>query len=517
MARLSNISVVVPLPSFDIDPLKTFDEDFFDRAVDNILSETSVEESRDDMMDNNIGISCPLGYDGAFDSSKLSVRRNQRTGANSPHFSTTSTSSLTTTSAKKPKSRRSSEIRKSVTMEDASDPGEASMSLENITQPQGENEGLQVEPHPIHEVGDHPSTVPEIPDSAAMPTGDNEMTAEEKIFASVDPEKQIEVLKFVVSHSFMTEQVQHVRRSARREFTGQVRGAAAKAGMDEIAIAALVDHVRKIYLEDRGIMVADDSGSAFGDEVDDEEETHIKSSHRKRRNSSSDQPEDKERKKSKRRHSDKARQHSHDAMQHDEPTKVVETLAGVLTKGQGNGYVEREEPTHKDNTPDLPKMPTNIIRGSPSTPIDLTDSASLREFAREADVVPSRTQKHDVIREIKGLQGSSGKVITHLSPDAPMEMVRSPSPEQAVGRRPSKRREPKVSQRDKNKRKRERRRERNRNRKQHAQGDSVDRADQDSIPPSIPQETPSDSPNGGRRGSNQLPLPANPSEWTVDF
>jgi hypothetical protein len=36
----------VPLPSFDIDPLKTFDEHCFDRAVDNILSEeASIEES----------------------------------------------------------------------------------------------------------------------------------------------------------------------------------------------------------------------------------------------------------------------------------------------------------------------------------------------------------------------------------------------------------------------------------------------------------------------------------------
>ncbi|CAI7589256.1 unnamed protein product [Penicillium viridicatum] len=515
MARLSNVSVVVPLPSFDIDPLKTFDEDFFDRAVDNILSEeASFEEPRDEMMDGNTGISSPFGYDGASDSSKLNVRRSQRTGANSPHFSTTSTSPPTTTSAKKPKSRRSSRIRKSVTMEGFNDDGEAPMGLENITQPQREEEVLQVEPYPIHEAGDHPSTVPEITHSAAIPTGGNEMAAEEKIFASVDPEKQMEVLKFVVSHSFMTEQVQHVRRSARREFTGQVRGVAAEAGMNDTAIDALVDHVRRIYLEDRGIAVADDGGSAFGDEVDGEEETHTKSSHRKRRKSSSDQPEDKEHKKSKKRHSDKARRHSHEAVQHDEPTEVVEAYvpAGVLTKGQGNGYVGPEEPKHKDNTPDLPKMPTNIIRASPSAPIDLTNSAPYHEFAREADVVPPQTQKLDVIREIKHLQDSSKKVVTpRLSLDAPAEMIRSPSPEQVVGQKPSKRREPgKASQRDKNKRKRERRKERNKHRimsggQQHPQDDSVDRADENSIPLFIPQKTTSGSPNGGKRSSSVTP------------
>ncbi|KAJ5424221.1 DNA glycosylase [Penicillium cf. griseofulvum] len=137
MARLSNVSVVVPLPSFDIDPLKTFDEGFFDRAVDNILSEeASIDESRDEMMDVNTDISSPFGYDGASDS-KLGVRRSRRTEAKSPHFSNPSTSSSPTTStAKNQKSRRSSRIRKSVTMED----------LEDITQLQQEVTELNIIP-----------------------------------------------------------------------------------------------------------------------------------------------------------------------------------------------------------------------------------------------------------------------------------------------------------------------------------------------------------------------------------
>ena len=169
-------------------------------------------------------------------------------------------------------------------------------------------------------------------------------------------------------------------------------------------------------------------------------------------------------------------------------------------------------------------MPTNIIRASPNTPIDLTNSAPYHELTREADMVPPQNQKLHVIREIKHLRDSSKNGITsHLSLDTPTGIIQIPSPDQAVGQKPSKCRESgKGSQRDKNKRKRERRKERNKNRRklggnQHPQEGSVDQADEDSIPPSIPQGTPSDSPNGGRRSSSQLPLPADPSQWTMDF
>ncbi|EKV11016.1 Pre-mRNA splicing factor, putative [Penicillium digitatum PHI26] len=524
MARLSKVSVDVPLPSFDIDPLKTFDEHCFDRAVDNILSEeASIEESLDEMMEDDIGISSPFSHDGASDSSKLNVRRGRRTGATSPHFSMSSTSSATTTSAKKPKPRRSSRNRNTVTIEDVSGHSEALGGLENATKPENE-EVIRVEPYPIHKAGGQPYAIPETNENPAMPTSDNEITAEEKIFASVDPEKQLEVLKFVVSHSFMTDQVQPVRRSARREFTGQVRGIAAEVGMNDTAINSLIDHVRKTYLEDRGIVAADNAGSAFGDEVDSTEEIHTKSAQRKRRKSSSDQPEDKEHKKSKRRHSDKTRRRSHDAMQHDEPTKASEVLVpDVPSNSQGNGNTEPQGPKQMDHTPDPPKMPMNIIRGSPSTPIGLSDSPPYDEFVLGADWVPFQNRSVGSIRGLTDLEESYKKVLTpHLSPNFRQEVIpESPLPDKVVEEMHSKRREPgKASQREKNKRKRERRRERNKNRlnfsepkqgdstggaEKKPQGASVDRADQGQLPPSIPQQTPLGSPNERRRSPSVIP------------
>ncbi|CAI7585902.1 unnamed protein product [Penicillium glandicola] len=489
MARLSNISVVVPLPSFDIDPLKTFDGDFFDRAVDSILSEeASIEESRDEMIDENIGVSSPFGYDGASDSSKPNLRRSRRTEAKSPHFSTSSTSSPTTSTAQKPKVRTSSRINKSVTLGDLSGHDEAA-SLKNTTRPRREEEVMQVQPHPIHEAGDHPSALHEITKSSEMPTGDNQMTAEDKIFVSVDPEKRMEVLKFVVTHGFMTEQVQHVRRSARREFTGQVREVAAEAGMNNSAIEALIDHVRKIYLEDREITAAEDAGSAFGDEVDSEEEIHTERSHRKRRKSSSDHTDEKENKKSKRRHSDKARRHSHDVLQHDT---------------------------------------TNAIIGSPGTSsviIDLTGSPPRDEFIDQEGAVTTQNETFHATEGFNKPHENHTEVITpQLSPDAPKDIVpESPLPERAVEGKPSKRREPsRTSNREKNRRKRERRKERKKHRmgfggqkqpqgdsangaENQVQGTAVDGPDQNQILPSIPRQPSFESSNGSRRSSSVTP------------
>ncbi|KAJ6184811.1 hypothetical protein N7519_006112 [Penicillium mononematosum] len=523
MTRLSNIAVVVPLPSVDIDPLKAFDENFFDRAVDNILSEeASIEESRDDMMDNNVGTSSPFGYDGTSDSSKLGVRRSGRTEAKSPHFSTPSISSPTTTTGKKPKSRTSSRIRKPLAMEDVRGNDEAPMGIQNTMQPQHGDEVMEVEPYPIHEAGDHPSALPEATGSTNISTAENEMTAEEKIFVSVDPEKQMEVLKFVVSHPFMMEQVQPVRRSARREFTGQVRGVAAEAGLNDTAIDALIDHIRKTYLEDRGIVETEDAGSAFGDEVDGDAEAR-KNLHRKRRKSSSANAEDKEHKKSKRRHSDKARRHNHDATQYDERTNVMEAHvpASVPTGSQDNRCIEPDEPKLEDNTPDLPTMPTNIIRGSPGRPIDLTDSPPYDEFIPEADAVPPN-EGVGAIGGFKDVNERIKEVLSRSPNDRRYAIPESPSPEKAVEEKPSKRRESsQASKTERNKRKRERKKASKKHRRlgeqKQPQDDSIDGAEkqpqahfvdeteQDQIPPSTPRRPSFESPNGSTQSSGVTP------------
>ncbi|KAI2733390.1 hypothetical protein CBS147332_405 [Penicillium roqueforti] len=539
MARLSNISVVVPLPSFDINPLKKFDENFFDRAIDDILSEeASIEGSRDEMMDGDIDISSPFGYDGTSDSSKPKFRRSQRVEDRLSQFSTPSTSSPATSKAKKPTPRKSSRKTKHMTMEDNNSNDEAPVNPENVTRPQHENEVIKVQSCPIHEAGDHPSTLPGITESPAMPIDDSERTIEDTIFDSVGLEKRIEVLKFIASRPFMIKPVQPVRRSDRRKFNSQLRSVAAEAGLGDTAIDALIEHVRGVYLEELGIVAAEYAGSAFGDEVDGEEDTYTERSHRKRRKSSSGHTEDDERKKNKRRHSDPAKPHIHDALQHDEPTKVVKSfeadaLESVPTEIQDKGYVELDELKHKNNTPDLPKMPTNFVLGSPSSPIDLTDDSSpYGKFVSQFKDVLLQKERVDDIGEFKDLDKSNEETLTRrLSLDARKEDIHeNRSPEKVVEIKPSKRRESsKESKIERNRRNRERRKSRNKHymkddsaggAEKQLEGHSAYGAYKDRIPPSTPPQTSSENFNGSnasKRSSSQPPLPADPNLWDEDF
>ena len=540
MARLSNISVVVPLPSFEIDPLKKFDEDFFDRAVDNILSEeASIEGSRDEMTDGDIHSPSPIRYDGASDFPEPKVRRSQRVGARSSQLPTPSTSSPATSTAKKTNSRQSSRRKNRVTMEDNDGNDEAYKSSKEVTRPQHEKEVIKSQPRPIHEAGDHPSTLPgttKSPAIPAMPIADNERTVEDMIFDSVSLEKRIEVLKFIASRPFMIKPVQPVRRSDRREFDSQLRSVAAEAVLSDIAIDALIEHVRDVYLEDIGIVTAEDAGSAFGDEVDGEEDTYTERSHRKRGNSSSDHTEDNEHKKNKRRHSDQAKRHSHDALQHDKPTKVVKShveadpLESVPTEVQDKGYAEPDELKHMNNTPDLHKMPRNFLLGSPSSPIDLTDDSSPHgEPVSQFKNVSLEKEGVDATGEFEDLDKSNKENLTHrFSLDVPKDVLpENRSPGKFVEINPSKRRESrKESKKERNRRKRERRKSRNRHQmkddsadgaEKQPEGHSADGADKDRIPPSTPRQTSFESPNGSRRSSGQPPLPDDPSDWEVDF
>ncbi|KAJ5121250.1 uncharacterized protein N7515_009211 [Penicillium bovifimosum] len=432
MARLSNVAVVVPLPSFDIDPLRNFDEGFFDRTVDSILSEeVSIEESHDettDKMADNTGISSSYGNDGASD--PISDDRRSKV-TKSPHFSTPS--ATTPAEARQRKLKSSSRIRKNVTVDD--------LNTDDDDLPQTHSEeAIEIEP------GDKPAAPIDNTNSDEKVVVENEGTTEDMIFASVDPEKQIEVLQFIASHSFMTSQSQPVRRSARLKFTGQVREIAAKAGLDEAGIDALIQLVRKTYLEDRGIPVSEDAGSAFGDEVHGEEGSRPKSSKRKRTRSSLDHPEDKEIKKNKKSQKDKHRRHSHDGVPHDELAVAVEAPvptevpAEVPAEGKAEVLAPVDEPMHEqDDTFDIPNMSTKATPGSPSTSsliVDLTQSPPPEEGNTPLDV-----------------SAEAGSV------DAPS----TSNSEQAVSheqKRSKRRASINESRKEKNKRKRERRKER---------------------------------------------------------
>jgi hypothetical protein len=542
MARLSNIAVVVPLPSFDIDPLRNFDEGFFHRAVDSILSEeVSIEESRDETMDetmdDNISISSPYGYDGASDS-KSDDHRSKVTKAKSPHFPTPSTTSPAVAN----KWKSSSGINKNVTVDD----------INNY-----DDDILQIQPEEAVEVGsgDKPSAPIDNTRSHEMAIDDNKGTAEDKIFASVDPGKQIEILQFIASHSFMTGQTQPVYRSTRREFTGQVRETAAKAGLDEAGIDALIELVRKTYLEDREIAVAEDAGSAFGEEVDGEEEPRPKSSHRKRTRSSLDHQDNKS-KKSKKSQSVKHKRRSHDVVPHDELAEAVEAPVPAEVPAESNAEVSAlvEESVHpQDDALDIPKTPTKDTLGSPSTSsliVDLTQSPPPEEVIAESphcDQLVAQSPPHDELitdsqtsilqaEDIDAIKApesppkeiGQGFTPLNLSAEAGSAHASSVSiPEQTVSREQarSKRREStKESQKEKNKRKRERRKARKKRAslggQTERQEESVDTATKEHVVPSTPpkaSKTPQSPNESGRRTSLQLPLPADASLWDLDF
>ncbi|KAJ5782343.1 hypothetical protein N7457_004117 [Penicillium paradoxum] len=495
MACSSNISIVVPLPSFDIDPLKKFDEDFFDRAVDTILSEeVSMEESREEM-DDNIGISSPFGNDGTADSSASAACPKGKSKSKSPHFATPSTSSPTKRKKSKPKSPAQ-------TMKDVS--------------VQDENRDDQ------------------------MAIDDTEMTAEDKIFASIDMEKQMEVLQFIAAHPFMANQARPVVRSARTQFTDEVRQIAGNAGLDDPSTNDLIDLVRKTYLEDRGITAAENV-STFGDEVDDEEEPSTKPSHRKRRKSDSDHYEEKEHKKTKRRHSDKHRRRSDEPVSLDDTTKGVE--APVSTE------VSTEVPTEaKENgsaQADAPETPMGSVldsRNEPSAMVDLTGSWPVDELVVKPQANLRQSEDIDAIGDLKSLNASNdeeAQLSRHLldemaSAYAPKVSIPESPPVKSELQEPQGQNGPDSRDHDKkqkhhkarNQRKRQRQRERKKEfNKQRAslsaqtqtQGNPFAQAAEEQTLPSTPTKQAPQSPNGSGRSSVLPALAADPAKWDLDF
>ncbi|KAJ5563242.1 hypothetical protein N7535_008406 [Penicillium sp. DV-2018c] len=476
MARLSSVSVVVPLPSVNLDPLRNFDEGFFDRTVNTILSEEmGIEDSRDESMDKmadrNNGPLSLYGNDGASDP-KSDDRRSRVTKTKSPHFPTSSTAPPTGTR------KSSSRIKRNVTVDD--------LNNDDDDLPQSFYEG-----NTGVDSGDKP-VAPIDNNSVEKAIDDNERTTEDTIFASVDPEKQIEVLQFIASHPFMTDQSQPVRRSARLKFTCQVRETAAKAGLDEAGIDALIELVRKTYLEDREIPVPDDAGSAFGDEVYGEEEPHPKNSNRKRTRSSLGHPEDKELKKGKKSQEDKHKRRSHDVAPHGELAEAVEApaQAEVPAESEAEVLAPVDESMHEQGDGfDISTTSAKATLDSPSTSsliVDLTLCPPPEEVTAES--LPNKHVSSGTNQELApgGISaadaGSAGAPPVSIS-------------EQAVSHEQERRRRREStneSKKAKNKRKRERKKERKRRASlgAHTEGQKESLDTKEHTMPSTPPKTP---------------------------
>ncbi|KAF3398280.1 hypothetical protein F1880_005806 [Penicillium rolfsii] len=118
---------------------------------------------------------------------------------------------------------------------------------------------------------------------------EKDLKEEQLIFASVTESVKGHVLHFIERHPFMSQFVQPVKRSARRQFTMDMCKEALSKGVDPGVIWDLIKYVRRIYLDRAGVraepLAAGLEEIPFGEEVDDEPESHPPSreSHKRRR------------------------------------------------------------------------------------------------------------------------------------------------------------------------------------------------------------------------------------------
>ncbi|OGE52639.1 hypothetical protein PENARI_c009G11557 [Penicillium arizonense] len=549
MARLSNISVVVPSPSLHNTPSKSFNDELFDRTIDTILSEeASLEGSRaeGEAMDASTMPSL-FGDDRLHDSLALSPRRARSTETKSSHFPTPSPTPVTATTSisevTKPKSKDFPKIKSTLAMTDFG------KDAKKESQKVPKKESKKVARKDSSKVPNEDSTdgmgldkTIQGPEQALnqTPAKETKESPEEKIFALVSPDKQMTVLQFIASHAFMTTEVQPILRSARRQFTDQVRNVAFAATMNNGSVDALLEFVRKTYLDERHIVAADDAGSAFGDEIDDEEKQPPKPSHKKRSSLSRDQtvratallkiseqkddildPKKHKRrhsseratrqghskaasildlsgakgdagftgpKKRKRRHSESATQHAHN----DAGTKKVrhsETARTTPDAAMAMDYVEIS------NTEEVPK------EKEPKTH-KKRDSASARQHSHDKGGVKSDGSGED----------DSRNLLSHdISPGAFKHSVSIPPPSEPA--------KSKKSNKEKNKRKRVRRKQRRLESRLRLSGHQPDISAEHPVQQMtspIRQPNTQQNPSEGRSPAHP-PLPTDPNLWDLDF
>ncbi|KAE8138824.1 hypothetical protein BDV38DRAFT_291868 [Aspergillus pseudotamarii] len=281
MDRPKPVSVVVSPPAFDLDSYESFDEDYFRRTVDEILSDqTSFEKSFDEysgakMMDGTCEKRVSMSRDSGLGSSGHKA---------SPYFQSK-------VARKKPVAHRVIQKIESSDDEDDEEEDEEMLvsekaerfydkqsgrkvvkrknpadSIVRIKHEELEKRGLHV---PEEEV--KPATrAPAVIDVDACDDEELEEVSEEKhVFASVSEEEHDRLVKFLLGHPFMREGAYPVKRSARRRFISDVRREASISGMDEGTLGVLTKWIKKTYLEVCMVADADKEGSEFGDEIDD--------------------------------------------------------------------------------------------------------------------------------------------------------------------------------------------------------------------------------------------------------
>lgn len=124
-------------------------------------------------------------------------------------------------------------------------------------------------------------------DGIMNPMEDSE--TEDFIFSSVTESVKVHVLKFIGRHPFMSEFVQPVKRSARRQFITEICNEAGSRGLDTSVLWDLIKYVRRAYLARAGVkaepLAPDLNDIPFGQEIEGDSESnhHSQKNHKRSR------------------------------------------------------------------------------------------------------------------------------------------------------------------------------------------------------------------------------------------
>ncbi|KAF7627578.1 hypothetical protein AFLA_002957 [Aspergillus flavus NRRL3357] len=266
------VSVVVSPPAFDLDSYESFDEDYFRRTVDEILSDQASFENSFDaysgtkMMDGTCERRASMARDSGLGSSGHKA---------SPYFPSK-------VAKKRPVAHRVIQKMESTEDEDDSEECQSGNKVVRREDPADSVVKIKLEQLEKRRLGDVGIYAPDnevgsaarassVIDVDACDDEDFEEVSEERfVFASVSEEEHDRLVRFLVEHPFMREGAYPVKRSVRRRFISDVRREASYSGMDEGALGVLTKWIKKTYLEVCMVADADKEGSEFGDEIDDE-------------------------------------------------------------------------------------------------------------------------------------------------------------------------------------------------------------------------------------------------------
>ncbi|KAK1143610.1 hypothetical protein N8T08_006220 [Aspergillus melleus] len=259
-----SVSVVIPPPTVNLDSY-----DFLERTCDDILSrQASFGSSFDDYSENRMMGGSYGPVNGTVDRSHL---RNDSEHARSPYFAPLN-----------PSKKRTVSIRHIMRIDSESDDEEFVEEEEE----EEEKEDKGGEANVLDTLNSAPSrrAISNSKEEEIEASENNHVLAEMEAnaFAQVDEEVQERLIHSISGHPFFRDDAYPVKRSERREFVNHMRKAATDVGIDEGTIKSIIAYVKKLYLTSSGCGHVCESGSEYGDEIDDEPAQTTKSARQRK-------------------------------------------------------------------------------------------------------------------------------------------------------------------------------------------------------------------------------------------